>query len=99
MTPAGVGRGRDLVPVGPVAGSEMRFLTDGGTVALRYGGLAAQDATGRRLGATFSLSGDSLQLNVDDRGARCPVRIDPLVGADDTARHVPLDPYVARVLQ
>ena len=57
----------------------MRFLSSTGRVALRYGGLVAQDATGRRLRGSLSLVDHRLTVRVDDRGARYPVRIDPLL--------------------
>ena len=60
-------------------GSGMVFLARSGQVAVRYGGLVAVDARGRRLPAWFSLSGSRLLLQVADRGARYPLRIDPLV--------------------
>jgi len=49
---------------------------DGSTV-LRYTGLAAHDASGRRLAARLALHGTDLWLVVHDRGARYPVTIDP----------------------
>ncbi len=60
-------------------GSGVEFLGHSRRVALRYGGLAAVDARGRRLPARLSLSGSHLLLHVADRGARYPLRIDPLV--------------------
>jgi FG-GAP repeat len=62
-----------------LGGSGVEFLTRSGRVALRYGGLAAFDASGRRLPAWLSLSGSRLLLRVADRGARYPLRVDPLV--------------------
>ncbi len=62
-----------------LVGSQIRFLTRSGRVALRYGGLVALDATGRRLPAALVLHGRRLLLNVTDSGARYPVRIDPLI--------------------
>ena len=61
------------------AGSQVLFETAAGAAALRYGQLSAVDATGRRLPATMRLDGGALQLRVDDRGARYPLRIDPFV--------------------
>ena len=61
------------------AGSAVDFLTRSGQVALRYGGLVARDARGRRLHAWLSLSGRRLLVRVADRGARYPLRIDPLI--------------------
>jgi trimeric autotransporter adhesin len=64
----------------------LRARLDGGGVllrgagaALRYDGLVASDATGRRLGARLMLRGAHLRIEVDTRGARFPVRIDPFV--------------------
>ena len=50
-----------------------------GKAELRYTGLAAHDAGGRELRAEFSLRGEQLLLQVDDREARYPVVIDPVV--------------------
>ncbi|MBV9945212.1 MAG: hypothetical protein JO262_24020, partial [Solirubrobacterales bacterium] len=57
----------------------LEFLARSGAVALRYGGLVAFDASGRRVAAWLSLSGSRLLLNADDRGARYPLRIDPFI--------------------
>ena len=51
----------------------------GGGVVLRYVGLRAVDARGRVLRAWLDLSGGRLLVRVDARGARYPVRIDPLL--------------------
>ena len=59
--------------------SGLRFTSRAGRVGLRYGGLQARDAAGRRLPATLSLRRGRLVIAVDDRGARYPVTIDPLV--------------------
>jgi trimeric autotransporter adhesin len=48
-------------------------------VSLAYGGLVATDARGRRLPASMRVRAGRLVLNVDDRGARYPVRVDPLI--------------------
>lgn len=61
------------------SGSEVQMLTRRGEVAMRYGGLVAVDASGHRLPATLKLRGRRLWLQVDDRSARYPVRIDPLL--------------------
>ena len=50
-----------------------------GRARLRYGNPVALDDRGRRLPATLRLAEGSLVLQVDDRGARYPVRIDPLI--------------------
>jgi CSLREA domain-containing protein len=58
-----------------------------GAVVMRYSDLRAFDATGRTLPARLQLTGRTLQLRVDDRGARYPLTIDPLIqqGAKLTA--------------
>jgi hypothetical protein len=50
-----------------------------GKAQLRYGGLGALDADGRKLHAELSLSSNQLCLTVDDRNARYPIVIDPIV--------------------
>jgi hypothetical protein len=60
-------------------GSRVEFLTRFGAVALRYGGLSATDASGRQLRAVLALHSGRLLLRVWDRGARYPLRIDPLI--------------------
>jgi trimeric autotransporter adhesin len=52
-------------------------LLMGGGAHLRYGGLVATDASGRRLPASIAVHGKHLSLLVDDRGARYPVHVDP----------------------
>jgi FG-GAP repeat len=51
----------------------------GRALALREGGLVARDAQGRLLRAWLSVSGGRLLIRVQDRGARYPLRIDPLI--------------------
>jgi hypothetical protein len=48
---------------------------------LRYGGLLVSDRSGRNLPASIEVSGGSLLLRIDDRGARYPLRVDPFVQA------------------
>jgi len=48
---------------------------------LRYGGLFASDRGGRSLPARIEVSGGSLLLRIDDRGAIYPLRVDPFVQA------------------
>lgn len=69
--------GGSLLAVG--AGSEVRFVTRSGGLAMRYGGLTAVDARGVRLPAKLVLGGGRLLLRVDDHGARYPLRIDPFI--------------------
>ena len=60
-----------------------RVRLDHGTVllpgGLRYAGLQATDARGRSLRAWLQVRDGRVLVLVDDRGARYPVRIDPLV--------------------
>ena len=62
-----------------LSGQEIDFTAAGGRSVLRYSGLHAFDSTGRALPAHLELDGRTLQLRVDDRGARYPVTVDPLV--------------------
>jgi RHS repeat-associated protein len=54
-------------------------LSHAGAPALRYGGLVASDAGGRKLRSWFQLHAGRVLLRVDVRGARFPLRIDPFV--------------------
>jgi len=54
-------------------------LGEGGRTLMRYGGLEASDARGHALSARMALHGDTLSISVDTRGARYPVRIDPML--------------------
>ncbi len=60
-------------------GSEALLSASSGRVSLRYGGLVATDAAGRRLPATLEMRGRLLLLAIDDRAAAYPVRIDPFI--------------------
>lgn len=60
-------------------GSEIIFRAHPGATALRYGQLSAIDATGRRLPAHMQVSKGTIQLLIDDRHARYPLRIDPFI--------------------
>ena len=55
------------------------LLRRAGDAAFRYDGLSAFDATGRRLRSWLGLDGGRLLIHVDARGARYPLRVDPLV--------------------
>jgi FG-GAP repeat len=61
-----------------LVGSDVVFTRDGAPV-VRYGGLAAWDATGRPLASSLTLHGRRLVLGVDDRGARYPITVDPFL--------------------
>jgi IPT/TIG domain/FG-GAP repeat len=54
------------------------FAVAGGP-SLRYGGLVATDARGHTLHSWLELGGARVLLRVDTRGARYPLRIDPLI--------------------
>ena len=83
--PAGRGRALTMVLgvggglVGRPSGSGLVFLARSGRVALRYGGLAAIDASGRRLQARLVLKRGRVLVRVVDQGARYPLRIDPFI--------------------
>ena len=73
-------------------GGAMVVLRDfSGRARLRYAGLVAFDSSGRELPARMEVHARRILLRVDDRGARYPVIIDPLlfenkvVGSDTTA--------------
>ena len=61
------------------AGSGVTFVGSRGDIAARYGGLTAVDATGRHLPSTLSVTDGRVVIAVNDRGARYPITIDPLV--------------------
>lgn len=67
---------------GPLKASLMEdglaFQDQHGRPVLDYGGFLAYDANHRALPARMQLTGDRLSLNVDARGARYPVTLDPL---------------------
>lgn len=50
---------------------------------LRYDHLAAFDATGRELDASFHISPGQIRIEVDDRGAVYPVTIDPMIYVEE----------------
>jgi hypothetical protein len=54
-------------------------LVRGGRVVVRYTGLVARDSRGGALPASIRRAGDQLVIDVDLRGARYPVTVDPLV--------------------
>jgi hypothetical protein len=55
------------------------FKSRQGAVVFRYGSLLAVDATGTRMRSWLALRGGTVQMRVDARGARYPLRIDPFV--------------------
>jgi Big-like domain-containing protein/FG-GAP repeat protein len=74
-----------------VAGADVvNFVGARGAVAARYGGLTAVDAAGRHLPSTLSVVNGRVLIAVNDRGARYPLTIDPLVQQGGTLS--PSDP-------
>jgi hypothetical protein len=62
------------------SGSQMWFVqSSSGRVGLRYGGLDALDASGRRLPVKIRVHGQKLLIQVDERNARYPLTVDPLI--------------------
>ena len=59
-------------------GQSVEFTGAGGS-SLRYGALLATDAQGQVLHSWLQLDGRELLIRVDARGARYPLRIDPLI--------------------
>jgi hypothetical protein len=72
-----------------VAGSGIRFVDARGQTVLRYGGLTAVDAGRHHLPSALTVSNGRVLIAVDDRGARYPITIDPLV--QQSAKLVPND--------
>jgi IPT/TIG domain/FG-GAP repeat len=56
---------------------------------LRYGALEATDARGRHLHSWLHLDGRAVTLGVDVRGARYPIRVDPLIQQTPTLTGTP----------
>ncbi len=57
----------------------MNFVGSHGEIAARYGGLTAFDATHRALPSALRVKDGRVLIAVNDRGARYPITIDPLV--------------------
>lgn len=61
-------------------GTSVSFQEENGGSALTYGGLKAWDAEGKTLTVRFEQAGgNDLRIAVDDRHARYPITIDPVV--------------------
>ena len=80
---AGPGLGLELAVRGDleprVEAGAVSFVNADEAVVLTYGGLLAWDADGRRLPVEFVAAGDGgVRIEVDERGARYPVTIDPV---------------------
>ena len=82
QAPAGDRAAPLTLSLGLPTGVPVRVTTGGESVlvgALRYSGLNAVDADGRQLATTMRARGGSLLLEIADRGARYPLRVDPFV--------------------
>ena len=60
-------------------GSAVNFVGSHGDIVARYGGLAAFDATHRVLPSALRVKDGRVLVTVNDRGARYPITIDPLL--------------------
>ncbi len=61
-----------------VGETSVDFVDPDGSKVLTYGGLLAWDAEGRKLPVKFAALDDGIAIEVDDRGARYPLTIDPV---------------------
>jgi hypothetical protein len=59
----------------------LTFARAGGRAVLSYGALSVSDARGRILPAHLTLAGGRLLIGIDARGARYPLRVDPLLAS------------------
>jgi len=71
------------------AGGQSLRLSHPGAASLRYGGLQARDARGRILQSWLTVRRGWLLLQVDVRGVRYPLRIDPFI---QQAQLIPSNP-------
>ncbi len=71
--------GFELQPAANERGLTLRNRVD--AAVLTYAGLVARDARGIELPSRLDLRGSDVELVVDDRSARYPVTIDPLLSA------------------
>jgi FG-GAP repeat len=63
------------------SGGAMLLAGVGGKPALRYGELTVSDARGRTLAARMSLVHGRVLIDIDTRGARYPLTVDPLLSS------------------
>ncbi len=61
------------------SGDQVAIETRAGRVILRYDGLAVVDARGRTIPARLRTSANRIAVTIDDRQARYPLRVDPLL--------------------
>lgn len=69
----------DLAATAGDSGTSLNLSKQDGEELLRYTGLTAYDADGKELHATLRVQSQQLLLQVDDRNARYPVVVDPVV--------------------
>jgi len=62
-----------LVPQGEEDGTAIRFTTGDGRPVLRYSGLVAWDATGKKLPARLLMGEQGVRLQVEDQTAVYPL--------------------------
>jgi len=60
-----------------VTGEGIEFFDESGTARIKYTGLAAWDARGRKVKASMRVEAGAVVLTIDDRNATYPVTIDP----------------------
>ena len=72
----------------PGRGSHVRFSTPRGRAVLRYSELHVHDHGGAQVPARLSLAGGRIRIEVQDRGARYPLTIDPLLTTESWARRL-----------
>jgi uncharacterized protein (DUF2345 family) len=70
---------KDLTAIVGENRTDLRLKGPGGKAGLRYRGLSAADADGKKLPAWLEVQGEQLLLRVGDTVARYPVVIDPWV--------------------
>ncbi|MBI4700937.1 MAG: FG-GAP repeat protein [Deltaproteobacteria bacterium] len=78
-----IGVGDGFTPVLTAGGREISLRAADGRAAVRYSDLLAREAGGRTLPARMQVGGQAIRLMVDDRGARYPVTVDPLVWVEE----------------
>jgi hypothetical protein len=69
----------ELRPEVAADGRGVRFVDAGGAAQLDYSGLVVADADGRPLAARFDALDGALRLSIDERDARYPLTVDPIV--------------------
>jgi hypothetical protein len=67
-----------LRPLAEPDGRGVSFVDENGQAVVQYAGLKAWDADGRTVAARLEAAGAGLRLELDERGARYPITIDPI---------------------